>query len=189
MMTPMSLPDSTNRRSAMFDWIGLACRLILGGVLLVAGAIKIPALEQSVLAVRGYDVLPYGITMAVGYTMPFLEVLVGLLLITGLLTRWAGLAGAGFMLVFIFAISQAWARGISIDCGCFGGGGEVAWDEARAAYPWEIARDIALFLTGAWLVWRPRSRFSADEALFGAPEFSVESDEPDSTPDELGSRA
>ncbi len=155
------------------DWIGLACRLILGGVLLVAGALKIPALGQSVLAVRGYDIFPYEISVAIGYMMPFLEVIVGLLLVSGLLTRWAGIAGALFMVAFTIAIAQAWARGIAIDCGCFGGGGEVAWEEARAKYPWEIARDVGLFLLGAWLAWRPRSRFSADEALFGLPDWAT----------------
>lgn len=164
-------PDSVGTESAvgregLFDWIGLACRSVLGAVILIAGALKLPNLGESVLAVRGYDILPYEMTVMVGYVLPILEVLLGLLLVSGLLTRISAIAGTLLMLAFTIAIAQAWARGISIDCGCFGGGGEIAWEEAKAKYPWEIARDIGLAMLGGWLIWRPRSRFSADNALF-----------------------
>lgn len=151
---------------AAFDWVGLAARLILGGVLLMAGLMKALALGQSVLAVRGFQVLPYELAVAVGYSLPFLEIIVGLLLLTGLLTRPAAVAGGALMIVFTAAIAQAWARGIAIDCGCFSGGGQVAWEEARAHYPWDILRDTGLLLLAVWLAWRPRSRFSLDRALF-----------------------
>ena len=73
--------------------------------------------------------------------------------------------GAVLMLAFVIGIGQAWARGLTIDCGCFGGGGQVSADETR--YGREIARDLALALCGAWLVLRPASTLSLDRALFG----------------------
>ena len=52
---------------------------------------------------------------------------------------------------FIVAIASVWYRGISIDCGCFGGGGEV--DASQTQYPAEIARDLGLLLAvGATVV-------------------------------------
>ena len=68
------------------------------------------------------------------------------------------------LVAFIVGIASAWARGLSIDCGCFGGGGFEA--DAAAAYPWDIARDLGLLAMSLWLVVRPASRFSLDRVLF-----------------------
>jgi uncharacterized membrane protein YphA (DoxX/SURF4 family) len=88
---------------------------------------------------------------------------VGFLLVIGLGTRIvAGLAGL-LMLAFIIGISSAWARGLQIDCGCFGGGGYAA--DATKKYPWEIARDVGLLAASILLVARPRTMFSADRWL------------------------
>jgi len=147
------------------DVIGLAARLILGVALIWAGAAKVtnPALSQ--LAVRAYKLLPYEFAGYVGLALPILEILVGLLLVVGLLTRWSALAGGLLMVAFIFGISWAWAHGYSIDCGCFGGGGTIA--AAQTQYPKEILRDVGFAACAAWLVFRPRTPYSLDQRLFG----------------------
>lgn len=147
-------------------WVGLAARLLLGGVLLVAGALKVGALGQSVLAVRAFRILPYDLTTAVGTVMPFGEILLGLLLITGTFTRISGVLGALLMVAFTIAIASAWARGLTLDCGCFGGGGVIPADEAFAAYPIDIARDIGLAACGFWLAALPRTPLSVDRWMF-----------------------
>ena len=48
------------------------------------------------------------------------------------------------LVVFLAAVGSAWARGLQIDCGCFGNGGQVAAGET--AYPLEVLRDVALLL-------------------------------------------
>ncbi|MFT3877584.1 MAG: DoxX family membrane protein [Propioniciclava sp.] len=150
------------------DWIGLLARLLLGGVLLVAGGLKVGALGESVVAVRAYLILPYEITAFVGYALPLGEIALGLLLISGLFTRLSAALGGLLMLAFAAAIISVWARGISLDCGCFGGGGVIDPETAFAAYPWEIARDIGLAAAGAWLVFFPRTPYSVDGALSAA---------------------
>ena len=85
-------------------------------------------------------------------------------LIAGVLVRSASVVSALLFLAFIIGISSAWARGLSIDCGCFGGGGEIP--DAAAKYPGEIARDVGLLALSAWLVARPRSRWALDSVLF-----------------------
>lgn len=145
----------------------LAARLILGGVLITAGALKIGALQTSVDAVRAYQILPWDVAQLVGGGLPIIEIIVGLLLVIGAFTRWSGLVGALLMLAFIIGISSVWVRGINIDCGCFGGGGQV--EAAQTSYPLELLRDTGLFLLGAWMVWRPASPFSFDAWLFPAP--------------------
>lgn len=143
--------------------MGLAARLGLAFVWIYAASSKITDLPASVRATRNYEVLPEWANVAVGNSLPFIEIGLGVLLLLGLFTRFAAVASALLLVVFIAGIAQAWARGLTIDCGCFGGGGQVA--EGETEYPQRIAEDIGFFLMAAWLAWRPRTVFSLDRAL------------------------
>lgn len=156
-------------------WVTLAARLILGVTLVIAGALKVGNLETSVDAVRAYRILPWELAGLVGTALPVVEIAVGLLLVVGAFTRISAIAGAAMMLVFITGIAIVWAQGRSIDCGCFGAGGEVA--PAQTQYPLEIARDIGLFLLGSWAAWKPTSPFSVDTWIFG-PSASTQPSDP-----------
>ncbi|WP_270887906.1 MauE/DoxX family redox-associated membrane protein [Pedococcus sp. 5OH_020] len=149
------------------ELVGLAARLVLGVVLLVAGLLKVTHLETSARAVRAYQLLPYDVAGYVGYGLPILEAAVAVLLLLGLYTRAAADVGALLMVVFVIGIASAWARGLSIDCGCFGNGGTIAASQTQ--YPLEIARDLGLLLCAGWLVVRPRTAFSLEHVLFGDP--------------------
>lgn len=176
-------PSALAGRHSVTEWLGLAARLALAVVWLVASLLKLPYLEESVLAVRGYDVLPFEAAVIVGYLLPIVELILGVLLLLGLFTRPAAALSGLIMIGFVAGIAQAWARGLAIDCGCFGGGGALALEEAQARYPWDIARDLGLFLLAAWLVWRPRTPFSLDRKLFGAtPDLDEDKDSPDLAP-------
>lgn len=147
----------------MWDAAGTVVRLGLAAVWLVSGGLKAFDPAQSYLAVAAYDVLPAGLVSPVATVLPFVELALGLLLVVGLGTRAVAVASAALLVLFIAGVAQAWARGLAIDCGCFGGGGAVAPGETR--YPQEIARDIGFLLLAAWLIIRPRSLFAADSAL------------------------
>lgn len=155
-------------RARALDLLGLLARLVLGGALLVAGGLKVGNPRGSARAVQAYEVLPFEVAEYVGIALPWIEVIVGALLVLGLFVRVNALIGTLLMAVFVVGIAQAWARGLTIDCGCFGGGGEVAAEETR--YGREIARDLVFALCGAWLVVRPRTSLSCDRALFGDKE-------------------
>ncbi len=150
---------------AKFDiyqpWITLLARLILGGVLLVAGGLKVGNLQKSAMAVRAYELLPTAIANFLGYVLPWIEIGLGLLLISGVAVSISGLFGAIIMFAFTIAIAQAWARGLSIDCGCFGGGGPIDPDQTK--YLSEIIRDIGLFGVGIFLYYFPKGRFALDK--------------------------
>ncbi|MSY56086.1 MAG: DoxX family membrane protein, partial [Actinobacteria bacterium] len=112
-------------------FITLFGRLILGGVLLVAGGLKAFVPAEAASAVAAYKILPTQLAHIVGYALPWLEIAVGLLLIIGISLRMAAVIAGGIMLLFIAAIISVWARGMLIDCGCFGGGGAI--DPSKAA--------------------------------------------------------
>ena len=142
-------------------WLTLLARLILGAVLLVAGALKVPNLPKSAMAVRAYEMLPIPIANFLGYTLPWIEIGLGLLLIVGVTVKISAALGALTMLAFIIAIAQAWARGLSIDCGCFGGGGTI--DPEDTKYLSEIIRDIGLMGLGIFLYLYPKGRFAIEK--------------------------
>ena len=142
-------------------WLTLLSRLILGVVLLVAGGLKIGNLPKSAMAVRSYEMLPIPLANFLGYTLPWIEIGLGLLLIVGVIVKISGALGALTMLAFIIAIAQAWARGLSIDCGCFGGGGAI--DPEDTKYLSEIIRDIGLMALGIFLYFYPKGRFALEK--------------------------
>lgn len=149
----------------MVPWLGLVARLVVGGIFLAAGALKLPDPAASVANVRAYQVLPGSLVAPVGQLLPVVEVVIGLLLVLGLLTRSAAAAAAVLLVVFIAGIASVWARGLSIDCGCFGDGGYDP--DAASKYPWEIARDVGLLVACAFLVRFRPTRLSLDSRIFG----------------------
>lgn len=142
-------------------WIGLVARLILGGVLFLAGYLKVDEPDKSQMAVRAYEMLPISVANLLGLVLPFVEVAIGALLILGSLTRFMAALGGFTMVIFIIAIAQAWARGLNIDCGCFGGGGAVAPGETK--YLQEILRDLGLVFLAVYLIRYPSTKFSLDK--------------------------
>lgn len=151
----------------MKQWIGLVLRLVVGGVWIAAAVVKLPDPAQSVAAVRAYQLLPSSVVPTVGQLLPVVELVVGICLVIGLLTRGAAVVSALLFLAFIIGISSAWARGITIDCGCFGGGGFDP--DAASKYPWEIARDAALLLGSLFIAWLSSTRLALDTVLFRRP--------------------
>jgi len=150
-----------NKHLALQPWFGLIARLILGGVLFAAGFLKINKPDISQMAVRSYEMLPISIANLLGLILPPIEMALGALLILGALTRVVAALGGFTMFIFIIAIAQAWARGLNIDCGCFGGGGTVAAEDTR--YLQEILRDLGLVFLAAYLVRYPLTKFSIDK--------------------------
>jgi uncharacterized membrane protein YphA (DoxX/SURF4 family) len=146
------------------SWIGVLARLIVGGVDVAAGIAKFPDPAANVRQVRAFDLLPEAVVPTVGHALPTVEIIVGGVLILGLLTRAFAVIGALFFVAFIIGIAAAWARGLEINCGCFGSTGVPA--NPQRQYAIDIARDLGLLICCAWLVVWPRTRLALDNLLF-----------------------
>ena len=145
-------------------WLTFVFRLILGGVLLVAGALKVTDPYSSATSVRAYQILPVDLANLLGFILPFAEVAIGIFLIVGIWVRLNAIAGGALMIMFIIAIGQAWARGISLDCGCFGKGGLLDTDELPVwNYTLEIARDIVLAALAVYIYRFPQGKLGFDK--------------------------
>ncbi len=129
-------------------------------VWLISGGLKVLNANQTYLAVQAYQVLPAGLVGPVATGLPLVELMLGTLLLIGAFTRLAAGLSVALLTLLIAGVAQAWARGLSIDCGCFGGGGPVP--PGQTAYGAEIARDLGLLALAGWLVAQPRSYLSLE---------------------------
>lgn len=143
-------------------WVGLGLRVFLTVILGWAALAKLADHEQSRLAVSAYRVLPADAVAAAAWVLPGIELLLALLLLAGLFTRWAALATAVLMVLFVAGIASVWIRGFSIDCGCFGGGGAADPADDVRRYSLEIGRDLLFGLMAVWLVIWPRTRMALE---------------------------
>jgi uncharacterized membrane protein YphA (DoxX/SURF4 family) len=147
-----------------WSWLSTFGRLVLGGVWLFAGLSKITDLDASVRAVRAYRLLPEVAAQVVGAGLPVVEVLLGIVLLVGAGVRAGAAISALFMVAFLIGIGSAWARGLQIDCGCFGSGGQLAAG-ARPTYGWEMLRDTGLLAVALLLLRWPVGPLSVDGML------------------------
>jgi len=106
------------------------CRVLLGGLFVYAGVVK--ALDPAGFAgeIANYQILPYRLNFLVATTLPYVELLAGLLLVINRKVRPATVVIGGLNLVFIVALSSLLIRGLDIDCGCFRPGVHTSVQEA-----------------------------------------------------------
>ena len=126
-------------KSLILDIISLITRLAMAAVWIISGISNV--IEP----------------LAAG--LPVFEIALGVLLLLGIFLRPAAVISIGLLTVFIIAIISAWARGLSIDCGCFGGGGANP-NAGPSTYLTEIGRDLGFIVLSVWTVWRPFKRFA-----------------------------
>jgi protein-disulfide isomerase/uncharacterized membrane protein YphA (DoxX/SURF4 family) len=148
-------------------WLGTLIRLALGVIWIWAAWSKLRAPRQFVQAVRAYDATPEWLSKAIGYGLPVLEACLAILLILGIVVRMAAITSAVLFFVFLIGLIQAAARGIKLECGCFGGGGATV---GSTSYPLDILRDVGLLVLALYLVWWSWTRFSV-EAFLGRHDY------------------
>jgi uncharacterized membrane protein YphA (DoxX/SURF4 family) len=134
----------------------LLLRLALGAVFVYAAWIKLlgphwswpPRLEPwalFALAISSYDILPLKWVELVARTLPWLELAMGLMLLTGRGLRIAATATALLLLVFFGLMVRAFSQGKEISCGCFGPGEIISW--------WTLLRDGSMLAGALLLTW------------------------------------
>lgn len=154
---------------------GLVSRLVLAGILLVAGGAKFfEGGYAAQRAINAYRVFPPAWAPFLGYALPGLEILLGILLLVGIFVRISALITAVLMAGFIAGIASVWARGYSIDCGCFGGGGEVSSAGKNLRYLKEIFRDLLFMGLAVQLTIWPRTSLAIEN--FGTVEADLADD-------------
>ena len=101
-------------------WVLLLFRVIVGGVFIWAGALKIADPLGFAQSIKNYQVVPHTLAFLIAVVLPWVEVLSGAFLIIGLYRRSSALIISLLLAGFIALVALALARGIDTSCGCFG---------------------------------------------------------------------
>ena len=121
--------DDDHTLLQIIRWEALACnkhivlvfRLLLAAVFLFGSFAKLVNIERySVEAVFKFGILPMGLAVPFGLALPFIELLCGLGLLLGILTRLSAFGSALMSIAFFIAKAFVLLQGKDIDCGCFG---------------------------------------------------------------------
>ena len=140
-------------------------RLGAAGVWIVSGAAKLPDIRGFQVLVQKYGILPDFLAGPFAYALPFVEIGLGLYLGLGLFVRGTALAGSILFAAFLSSQAYAFARGIPLDCGCFG-------TLVRTAVgPGTMARDFGLGIPTFLMLALPARWLSLDARLFGAADL------------------
>ncbi|MBI5685332.1 MAG: DoxX family protein [Verrucomicrobia bacterium] len=94
--------------------------VLLGGVYIAAGALKIADPMAFARSITDYDLLPDALVPAAAVLLPWWEVAAGALAVIGRWRAGALTLLAGMSAVFLAAGAATLARGLSPECGCFG---------------------------------------------------------------------
>jgi uncharacterized membrane protein YphA (DoxX/SURF4 family) len=102
-------------------WLVFAGRLVLGAIFVYAAYTKLhnPWMLFGMM-VDSYQMLPEWGVELVARALPWLELLLGTMLILGIWARWAAAGATALLAVFIYAIVRAYRMNLGINCGCFG---------------------------------------------------------------------
>ncbi len=100
-------------------YVSVIFRWAVGLIFIYASVDKLLNPLAFGVAVYNYKILPGGFINLVAITLPWLELICGILLIAGLFPRAAALIVSVLLLIFFSALSTSLYRGIDISCGCF----------------------------------------------------------------------
>ncbi len=130
--------------------VSLILRLVVGGVFVVAGMLKVLQPATFAADIGNYRLLPHEAINLLAITLPWIEVGAGVLLALGVWKRASAAVITVMLIVFLVAIGQALARGLDVRCGCFG------TVEARRVSVLALGEDVALLAMAAWVAWREK---------------------------------
>lgn len=105
----------------------LLIRLAVGCIFVYAAWIKLSEpWALFALSIDAYHLLPEWAVTLVAHTLPWLELMVGLLLLSGRWRRTSTVATSALLALFFALMVRAYMRGEAIDCGCFGPGEAIS---------------------------------------------------------------
>jgi putative oxidoreductase len=140
------------------QWVYLIARGILGGVFVYAGILKMQSPIEFADNIAAYQLLPANTIDALALGLPFFEIICGLLVLGGVRIKIGTLGISAMLLVFMGAILTALKKGLSIDCGCFGG---HSWIESNL---WAaLGRNVILLLLAMYIYWQSLLRDELNE--------------------------
>ena len=137
----------------VLDVISFIARFYMAWVWIDAGVHKLGKTLDMTQAIKGYDIITPDWAGYLAIVMGPLEIIGGVLLLLGLFLRQSSIVATCVLLLFMVGIAQAWARGLDIDCGCFGY--DAQNPDRGMDYAKTLLRDAAYLFLTLWTIKRP----------------------------------
>jgi putative oxidoreductase len=129
----------------------LVVRLALGGLFVYAGAVKVLDPLDFAQNIRNYRLVGQSLSFIAAVVLPWLEILAGVALASGVWKRASALIISGLLVFFIVLTLVTIARGLDVDCGCFGA-------LSRKSGFGVILEDLGMLFMGLCLLFAPEKR-------------------------------
>lgn len=140
----------------------LTARIFLGALLIVASADKIGDPASFARSIEDYRLVSGTIAMVLATVIPWIELLCGLLMISGVLVPAAAMVAGTLLAVFTLAVFSALLRGLDISCGC------LSQDPALSRVSWlKIGENVLLIAVALFLYHSKSLRFSLEQYIRG----------------------
>jgi uncharacterized membrane protein YphA (DoxX/SURF4 family) len=97
-----------------------ASQIVIGALFLVASLAKLGDLQAFAEQVHNFRLLPDALDNLSAIVLPWIELIAGLALVFGVRARSGAIIVSALMALFTLAVLIAMARGLDIECGCFG---------------------------------------------------------------------
>ncbi len=97
-----------------------AIRFFLGFIFIFAAVTKVADPVGFSQSIYNYKLMPDFIINFLAIAIPWIELVAGILLVFGITVKENSAILTGLLVVFIIAVAISLARGLDIDCGCFG---------------------------------------------------------------------
>lgn len=131
----------------------IVARMVIAAVFVFAAVPKLIAPRLFAEAIANYHLVPDSMSSIAASVMPVMELVIAVALLIGVKERGAAVASALMLLVFALAMTTTIARGINLDCGCFGAA-------AEAQVSWlTVARNVLLMVVSIFIAMRPHAPF------------------------------
>ena len=96
-------------------------RIVLGLLFTISALLKLPALRAFAVIVAAYGVLPRALVKPAAYLQPFVELAIGLWILSGQYLPFSSLASVFLMLAANYFVFSAYLHGKRLaNCGCYG---------------------------------------------------------------------
>jgi len=137
------MSEKNNKR----EWLFLILRIALGCLFIWAGWNKLGDPGEFARIIHNYKILPSFMINPVAIVLPWVELVCGLLLVSGFMVSGSSLIINILLVIFFMALGLNLYRGLNVACGCF-----TLSQEAEKISLYTLIREMPFLISGIWLL-------------------------------------
>lgn len=138
-------------------WLSLLTRMVVGGIFVFSSVEKTANPNAFALLIDNYRLFPHEVSLILASFLPWMELVCGMAILSGVGHRGGGLAAGTLTFGFTIAVVSGLLRGLDISCGCYTldpDVGKIGW--------MKVIENTGLLLLSVFLVYSSGDRWTLD---------------------------